>query len=192
MIIDKELFLAIRNCEACAAISSRQPYQQPGLFNGRKVLFIAQNPSYAKPSVNKSDRVIMDKSASIEAVHAAYETSQRNWRFAKFIELVGVSWDEISIANVVRCPTIANEAPSTEMINNCSKYLLKTIVAVKPLNIISLGVIARKEVSKLERFYKCNYVYTHHYAFLMRRGTLETECIKIKKLLCFDSQVTLL
>ena len=171
----KELFSEIRNCQKCKNESIRIDCSQAGLFLGTKYLFIAQNPSFPKPDLIPSDKIIMDKNSTDEEFHNAYKKSQLSWKFYNYIkEIIGDSMD-FSIINVVRCPTKDNAPITDTMIFNCKPFLLKTIELINPKNIILVGRVAQDEIDKLRLSYKYNIIHSPHYSFLLRMGRWYTE-----------------
>lgn len=61
---------------------------------------------------------------------------------SKLLESVGLSRDEIYIANVVKCRPPDNRNPQTDEIETCKPFLLQQIQIIKPKLVCSLGNFA--------------------------------------------------
>jgi len=180
----KEHFSEIRKCKKCTEEETHIDLPQPGLFLGRKYLFIGQNPGYPNVQKMKLNEILLDKNTDDEKFHDTYKQIQLNWKFYNgFIKHIIRDSMDFSIINICRCPTKMNACPSCEMIENCNKYLLKSIELINPKYIICVGHIAQIEIKTLEldKKYKC--VYSNHYAYLMRqpRNYVKNYLNEIKK-----------
>ena len=156
---------------------------QPGFFGGNNILFVAQNPATPKPDKNPTDKILMNKNTTDEEFHEAYKRSQLNWKFYEFIqEIIGDSMD-FSIINAVPYPTIYNQTPSCELIEECSENFKKSIELIDPKIIVCLSFVARFQIKELNIDKKYKIVYTKHYAYWMRRSRVEylEELKRIKK-----------
>jgi uracil-DNA glycosylase len=107
------------------------------------------------------------------------------------IKAMGLSREEVYIANIVKCRPPANRAPEREESETCSPFLMRQIAAIKPKVIVALGATAAKNLLAMSapmtelrgRFYEfrpagvssndpnwdgCKLAVTYHPAFLLR------------------------
>ena len=166
----KEHFNEIRNCKECVNENECIILPQPGLFMGKKYLFIGQNPGY--PDVNKMrlNEILLNKNTDDEKFHDTYKQIQLNWKFYNnFIKLIIGDSMDFSIINVCRCPTNMNAFPTQKMIKNCDEYLIKSVELINPKYIICVGRLTQSKIKKLElnKKYKC--VFSNHYSYLLRQ-----------------------
>lgn len=142
---------------------------QPGLFRSKtKILFIGTNPGTLKPELIPSDKILIDNEVDDADFHAAYEKSQRAWKFYDYISKI-CKWEDASIITVCRCPTKNNEQPSLKMIENCEKFLFTSIELINPKYIVCVGKISYERVKRLNLSIKV--IKSNHYSFLLRKGT---------------------
>src|SRR5258707_3902438 len=105
------------------------------------------------------------------------------------IKAMGLTREEVYIANIVKCRPPANRAPEREESETCSPFLMRQIAAIKPKVVVALGATAAKNLLAMSapmtalrgRFYDfkptgvrnpdwdgCKLAVTYHPAFLFR------------------------
>ena len=107
------------------------------------------------------------------------------------IKAMGLSREQVYIANIVKCRPPANRAPEREESETCSPFLMRQIAAIKPKVVVALGATAAKNLLAMSapmtelrgRFYEfrpagvssndpnwdgCKLAVTYHPAFLLR------------------------
>jgi uracil-DNA glycosylase family 4 len=105
------------------------------------------------------------------------------------IKAMGLSREQVYIANIVKCRPPANRAPEREESETCSPFLMRQIAAIKPKVVVALGATAAKNLLAMSapmtelrgRFYDfkptgardpswagCKLAVTYHPAFLLR------------------------
>jgi DNA polymerase len=105
------------------------------------------------------------------------------------IKAMGLSREQVYIANIVKCRPPGNRAPEREESNTCSPFLMRQIAAIKPKVVVALGATAAKGLLAMNapmtqlrgRFYEfkppgmrdldwdgCKLAITYHPAFLLR------------------------
>ncbi len=105
------------------------------------------------------------------------------------IKAMGLSREQVYIANIVKCRPPANRAPEREESETCSPFLMRQIAAIKPKIVVALGATAAKGLLAMSapmtqlrgRFYDfkptgvrnpewggCKLAVTYHPAFLLR------------------------
>jgi uracil-DNA glycosylase family 4 len=107
------------------------------------------------------------------------------------IKAMGISREQVYIANIVKCRPPQNRTPEREECETCSPFLMRQIAVIKPKVIVALGATAAKtllavnsSMSQLRgRFYDfkpagvrsndpdwlgCKLAVTYHPAFLLR------------------------
>jgi len=105
------------------------------------------------------------------------------------IKAMGLSREQVYIANIVKCRPPANRAPEREESETCSPFLMRQIAAIKPKVVVALGATAAKGLLAMSapmtqlrgRFYDfkppgvrdpdwegCKLAVTYHPAFLLR------------------------
>jgi uracil-DNA glycosylase len=111
------------------------------------------------------------------------------------IKAMGITREQVYIANVVKCRPPGNRTPEREECDTCSPFLMRQIVVVKPKVVVALGAVAAKTLLAMSasmaqlrgRFYDfvpagfrrdaesndpgwtgCKLAVTYHPAFLLR------------------------
>jgi len=105
------------------------------------------------------------------------------------IKAMGLTREQVYIANIVKCRPPANRAPEREESETCSPFLMRQIAAIKPKVVVALGATAAKNLLAMSapmtalrgRFYDfkptgvrspdwvgCKLAVTYHPAFLLR------------------------
>ena len=97
----------------------------------------------------------------------------------KIIEAIGLSRDDVYIANVIKCRPPENRNPEPDEVDTCEPFLFRQIDAVAPRVIVALGTFAAKALLKTQdpisrlrgRVYQyrgAQLIPTFHPAFLLR------------------------
>jgi uracil-DNA glycosylase len=107
------------------------------------------------------------------------------------IKAMGITREQVYIANVVKCRPPGNRTPEREECDTCSPFLMRQIAVIKPKVIVALGAVAAKNLLAMNasmaqlrgRFYDfkptgvrssdpnwqgCKLAVTYHPAFLLR------------------------
>jgi uracil-DNA glycosylase len=105
------------------------------------------------------------------------------------IKAMGLTREQVYIANIVKCRPPGNRAPEREESETCSPFLMRQIAAIKPKVVVALGAVAAKTLLAMSasmmqlrgRFYNfkptgvrdpdwdgCKLAVTYHPAFLLR------------------------
>ena len=97
----------------------------------------------------------------------------------KMIEAMGLSRDQVYIANVLKCRPPNNRDPQPDEVESCEPFLFQQIASVQPKVIIALGAFAARALLKTQdpisrmrgRVYKyrgADLIPTFHPSFLLR------------------------
>ena len=95
------------------------------------------------------------------------------------ITAMGISREDVYIANVVKCRPPGNRTPEREECDTCSPFLMRQIDAIKPTVIVALGAVAAKNLlglndsmaslrGRVYDFRGAKLIVTYHPAFLLR------------------------
>jgi uracil-DNA glycosylase len=107
------------------------------------------------------------------------------------IKAMGITREQVYIANVVKCRPPGNRTPEREECETCSPFLMRQIAVIKPKVVVALGAVAAKNLLAMSasmaqlrgRFYDfkptgvrssdpdwdgCKLAVTYHPAFLLR------------------------
>jgi DNA polymerase len=105
------------------------------------------------------------------------------------IKAMGITREQVYIANIVKCRPPGNRTPEREECDTCSPFLMRQIAAIKPKVVVALGAVAAKTLLAMSasmvqlrgRFYDfkptgvrdpnwdgCKLAVTYHPAFLLR------------------------
>jgi uracil-DNA glycosylase family 4 len=107
------------------------------------------------------------------------------------IKAMGITREQVYIANIVKCRPPGNRTPEREECATCSPFLMRQIAVIKPMVIVALGATAAKTLLAMNssmaqlrgRFYDfkpagirssdpnwdgCKLAVTYHPAFLLR------------------------
>jgi len=107
------------------------------------------------------------------------------------IKSMGITREQVYIANIVKCRPPGNRTPEREECETCSPFLMRQIAVVKPKVVVALGAVAAKTLLAMSasmmqlrgRFYEfrptgvrsndpnwdgCKLAVTYHPAFLLR------------------------
>jgi DNA polymerase len=105
------------------------------------------------------------------------------------IKAMGLSREEIYIANIIKCRPPGNRTPERDECETCSPFLMRQIAAIKPKAIVALGAIAAKTLlainapmmelrGKWYDFRGTKLAVTYHPAFLLRDPRQKKEAWK--------------
>ena len=97
----------------------------------------------------------------------------------KIIEAIGLTRDQVYIANVIKCRPPGNRNPDPDEVETCEPFLFRQIDAIQPKVIVALGTFAAKALLKTQdpisrlrgRIYDfrgARLIPTFHPAFLLR------------------------
>jgi uracil-DNA glycosylase len=97
----------------------------------------------------------------------------------KIIEAIGLTRDDVYIANVIKCRPPGNRNPDPDEVDSCEGFLFRQIDSIKPKVIVALGTFAAKALLKTQdpisrlrgRVYEyrgAKLIPTFHPAFLLR------------------------
>ena len=111
----------------------------------------------------------------------------------KIIEAIGLSRDDVYIANVIKCRPPQNRNPEPDEIETCEPFLFRQIDVIKPRVIVTLGKFAaqtllRSEdpISKLRGrmfdYHGAKLIPTFHPAYLLRNPSSKREVWEDMKL----------
>jgi len=95
------------------------------------------------------------------------------------IKAMGLSRQQVYIANIIKCRPPGNRAPERDECATCSPFLMRQIEAVKPKAIVALGAVAAKTLLAINApmselrgqwfdFRGTKLAVTYHPAFLLR------------------------
>jgi uracil-DNA glycosylase family 4 len=97
----------------------------------------------------------------------------------KIIEAIGLTRDQVYIANVIKCRPPGNRNPDPDEVETCEPFLFRQIDAIQPRVIVALGTFAAKALLKTQDpisrlrgraydFRGAKLIPTFHPAFLLR------------------------
>ncbi|MFO7691991.1 MAG: uracil-DNA glycosylase [Vicinamibacterales bacterium] len=97
----------------------------------------------------------------------------------KIIEAIGLTRDEVYIANVIKCRPPGNRNPEPDEVASCEPFLLRQVQIIKPQVIVALGTFAAQTLlrtndpisrlrGKVFRYGAARLVPTFHPAYLLR------------------------
>jgi uracil-DNA glycosylase len=97
----------------------------------------------------------------------------------KIIEAIGLSRDEVYIANVIKCRPPGNRNPEPDEVATCEPFLFRQIDVIRPKVIVALGTFAAKALLKTDEpisrlrgrtfaYRGASLIPTFHPAFLLR------------------------
>ena len=104
----------------------------------------------------------------------------------KIIEAMGLTRDQVYIANVIKCRPPGNRNPEPDEVDQCEPFLFRQIDAVKPKVIVALGKFAAQSLLRttepITRIRGREYTYrnailmpTYHPAYLLRNPASKRE-----------------
>jgi len=97
----------------------------------------------------------------------------------KIIEAIGLTREQVYIANVIKCRPPENRNPEPDEVETCEPFLFRQVQIVKPKVIVALGTFAAKTLlrstdpisrlrGRLYRYGDATLVATFHPAYLLR------------------------
>ena len=107
-------------------------------------------------------------------------------KLTQIIEAIGLSRDDVYIANVIKCRPPDNRNPEPDEVESCEPFLFRQVDTIKPKVIVALGTFAAKSLLKttdsISRLSGRVYDYrgaklvpTFHPAFLLRNPSCRRE-----------------
>ena len=107
-------------------------------------------------------------------------------KLTQIIEAIGLTRDDVYIANVIKCRPPENRNPEPDEVASCEPFLFRQIDTIKPKVIVALGTFAAKSLLKtaepISRLRGRVYDYrgvklipTFHPAFLLRNPSCRRE-----------------
>jgi uracil-DNA glycosylase len=95
------------------------------------------------------------------------------------IKAMGLSREQVYIANIIKCRPPGNRQPETDECETCSPFLLRQIEAIQPKVLVALGAVAAKTLLAVNEpmsqlrgrwfdFHGHKLAVTYHPAFLLR------------------------
>ena len=170
-------------------LKNKYHHFQIGFFNSNNILFIGQNPG--QPFNDTQRQQIKNLSNYNE--YLKYEKKYtEQWKTSLFGEAIGKiidnKWELISFTNLIKIPTIDNEIPSKQMIDQFMPIMQQQIKLLQPKIVVCVGKFVGK-LFNLINFYdarKINdilYILIPHPSFLYRTNTFDKECINIKQII---------
>ena len=107
-------------------------------------------------------------------------------KLTQIIEAIGLTREDVYIANVIKCRPPANRNPEPDEVASCEPFLFRQVDTIKPKVIVALGTFAAKSLLKtsepISRLRGRVYDYrgvklipTFHPAFLLRNPSCRRE-----------------
>jgi len=115
----------------------------------------------------------------------------------QMIEAMGLSRNDVYIANVVKCRPPENRTPEKDEVSTCMPFLLRQIGAIEPKVVVCLGSVAaqtllntNKSISRFRGewfdFRGARLMATYHPAYLLRNPNAKPEVwADLKKVMAF-------
>ena len=173
--IDEKIkeYTTVINCDVCVRqadnviLRNDDNIPQPGHIGSRyeqhRVLFIPQNPGYAKPQRTiqhqryaEAEKAFLNNPTqdNMEKLQALLEQAMPRWTiYAQVLSplLTGcnLTLADIALFNAVRCPTISNSTPSATMVANCKFHLEHWLEWLKPKVVVCIGKWTYREVEPI-------------------------------------------
>lgn len=155
-------------CERCPELCASRTKTVPGQGNPHtKLLFIGEGPGQD------------------EDLQGLAFVGRAGQLLTKMIEAIGLTRDDVFIANIVKCRPPGNRQPTPEEAANCAPYLARQIAILRPKAIVALGGVAAQNllqthdgITRLRgRFYPyrgAKLMPTFHPAYVLRNYTPDT------------------
>lgn len=125
---------AIQECDKCELckleINKIKPLDENRI--DRKIIFVGQNPSNNR---EVSNLIFEYQNISDKIMY-------------KFLELIGITRNDVYFTNLVKCSTSNNEEPSKDIAEICINNFYRELDIVKPLIIISISKFSYKFIDK--------------------------------------------
>jgi len=111
----------------------------------------------------------------------------------KIIEAIGLSRDDVYIANVIKCRPPENRNPEPDEVASCEPFLFRQVQAIKPQVIVALGTFAAQALlrtndpisrlrGKIFHYGDARLIPTFHPAYLLRSPERKREVWEDMKL----------
>jgi DNA polymerase len=155
-------------CERCPELLANRTLTVPGQGSVRaRLVFIGEGPG------EEEDR------------QGLAFVGRAGVLLTKMIESIGMTRDQVFIANIVKCRPPGNRNPSPAEAANCRPYLMRQLEILRPKVIVALGSVATRNllethegISRLRgRFYPyhgAQLMPTFHPAYVLRNYTPDT------------------
>ncbi|MDZ7837509.1 MAG: uracil-DNA glycosylase [Actinomycetota bacterium] len=117
----KEFYLNIKDCKSCGLFKTKNRFVFGGGNAEAELLFIGEAPGknedlQGKPFVGRAGKIL-----------------------DRLLSSIGLSRDEVFIANVLKCRPPSNRDPRVEEVEACRDYLYRQIEIIDPKVICTLG-----------------------------------------------------
>ena len=107
-------------------------------------------------------------------------------KLTQIIEAIGLTRDDVYIANVIKCRPPENRNPEPDEVEQCEPFLFRQVDTIKPKVIVALGTFAAKSLLKSNEsisrlrgrvfdYRGAKLVPTFHPAFLLRNPSCRRE-----------------
>ncbi len=158
----------VASCRRCPDLAAGRTLTVPGQGSPRAdLMFVGEGPGAEE---DKQGLAFVGRAGGL---------------LTKMIEAIGMTRDEVFIANIVKCRPPDNRKPAPEEEANCVPYLARQIEIIRPKVIVALGGTAaqyllqtRDGITRLRgRFYPymgSRLMPTFHPAYLLRNYTKDT------------------
>ena len=104
----------------------------------------------------------------------------------KIIEAIGLTRDQVYIANVIKCRPPGNRNPEPDEVDTCEQFLFRQVDAIKPKVVIALGKFAAQSLLKTNdpitrlrgrvfNYRGASLIPTFHPAYLLRNPSSKRE-----------------
>jgi uracil-DNA glycosylase family 4 len=123
----KEVLMRARSCTRCPELAATRKTVVFGAGNAdAELMFVGEAPGASEdeqgvPFVGRAGKLL-----------------------SQLLEEIGLSRDEVFIANVLKCRPPGNRDPQPVEIENCREYLLEQVALIEPSIICSLGNFSTK------------------------------------------------
>jgi len=158
----------VAECMRCPELAAGRTNTVPGQGSAyAKLMFIGEGPG-----------------ADEDAQGVAF-IGRAGQLLTKMVDAIGMTREEVFIANIVKCRPPGNRNPTPEEEANCAPYLARQIEVIRPKVIVALGGVAAKYllqthdgITRLRgKFYPymgAKLMPTFHPAYLLRNYTKDT------------------
>jgi len=158
----------VADCERCPELVASRSLTVPGQGSTRAdLMFIGEGPGAEE---DKQGLAFVGRAGGL---------------LTKMIEAIGMTREQVFIANIIKCRPPANRKPAPEEEANCAPYLARQIEIIRPKVLVALGGTAAQYllqtsdgITRLRgRFYPymgARLMPTFHPAYLLRNYTKDT------------------
>jgi uracil-DNA glycosylase len=152
---------ALQGCEKCKLHSGRKTIVFGSGYSMARLMFVGEGPGE------------QEDAEGLPFVGPAGQL------WTKMIEAMGITRNDVYIANVVKCRPPMNRNPEADEIQACSPFLFSQIEFVNPEVIVALGGVAAKSLLQTEEritnlrgrvhnFHGRKLIATYHPSYLLR------------------------